>query len=234
MNNTLTGLHGVYNSLMGAEIYKGLVTRGNVANMPDWLHDLNWDAYFSRYPLRESKSPIFANEARIIDHVAGPILKEILSFSENVESGRNGIVMTIAHRGKEYTSPVAILYGKVDPNDIGYGEKIVKYTNYALFKTHFLIQHPELLGSLENLKLKDQEKWKIADVDLPGGAFAFKNGVIIGISGLSGGDKNTSAALTVGIAARLIREQKAVTIARRIGARDFVLNRLKYMALIKK
>lgn len=183
-----------------------------------WLRAVNSDAYMSRYPLNQSKDRRFINEARIIDKVSGNIISKILDFEEVKKEGRKGVVLAIAHRGDFYIAPVAVRYGTIDTNDSEYGKKVSKYTDYALFKAHFLVQHPNFYASSQNFSLEDAKKWKIGETTLPGGAIAFKNGVILSMSGLSTGEKDTAAVLAIGVAAHLVRPQVAVKMAKHAGS----------------
>lgn len=78
---------------------------------------------------------------------------------------------------------------------------------------NLLLQHPELSASIQ-------------------GAVAFKNGIVLAVSGLGSTEKDTATAFTIGIAAHLIREKVALKIARRIGCDEFINNLDKYKNLI--
>lgn len=178
-----------------------------------WLHQINSGAYMSRYPLYQNKDKHFANESRIIDKVAGEIISNILK-NEN----RTGVVLAIAHRGDFYLPPVAVRYGEVSADDQEYVKKVSKYTDYAMFKAHFVIRHPNLFASAQNLSLEDGKRWKIGETFLPGGAIAFKNGIVLSMSGLPSGEKDTAAVLAIGVASHLVRPQVAMKMARKTGS----------------
>lgn len=167
----------------------------------------------SRYPLYQKQDRHFVNETRIIDKVAGEVLGSILK-NEN----RTGVVLAIAHRKNFYLPPVAVRYGEVVADDQEYIKKISKYTDYALFKAHFLIQYPNFFASAQNLSLEDGKRWKIGETFLPGGAIAFKNGIVLSMSGLPSGEKDTAAVLAIGVASHLVRPQVAMKMARKTGS----------------
>ncbi|QQG41646.1 MAG: hypothetical protein HYV90_05845 [Candidatus Woesebacteria bacterium] len=205
---------------MTERLHHGVIAYATSPRPPDWLHDINWKAYLDRYNLRESGSPFFVNETRIIDHVAGSVIEKALSFPEN--TGKKGVVLAIGHRGDLYIPPVAVKYGEINASDPEFINKLNKYTYYALFKSHFLIQHTELFASQQNLKLPEGEVWKIDNNNLPGGAIAFKNGVVLGVSGLATGEQDSALVLAIGVKAHLVRPQVAAGMAKDIGfAREY-------------
>lgn len=199
----------------------------------DWLKDIDRRSLSSWVEIANKNHPHFEEAMRAIQiqKIGAKVMDRILNFDENKTSGRSAVIMAIAHRDNFYLTPYLAQYGSTETKDSEYKMKIFKYGDYALFKTHFLIQHPEFVASMQNLSLPEDDKWKIGNTDLPGGAFAFKNGIIIGISGLSTGDKDTAAAITIGIAAKLISPQVAIKMAKRIGCEEFLQNRAKYMEI---
>ncbi|HKC05160.1 MAG TPA: hypothetical protein VKC54_04800 [Patescibacteria group bacterium] len=189
------------------------LTHGIPNDLSPWLDTINNEAYFRRYPLKEG--PVFTNEVRIMDKIAGPVIERALKFEENAK--KSGLVVAIAHRGGVYQPPVAVRYGQIEAEDDKYGGKLNKYTYYALLKTQFLIRNPEFKASIENLKLPENKIWKIDENSLPGGSIAFKNGIILGISGLATGEQDSAVVLAIGVAAHLVRRQVATKMARNLG-----------------
>lgn len=187
-----------------------------VIDLP-WLGDIAHRSQLRWVEIANVNDPDhrYARQALKIQRSAEKVMRAVLQFDENTKTGRGGIIMTVAHRKDPYLTPKLIQVGKINAPDAEYGAKLNKYTDYALFKTHFLLQYPGMKASLENLTLPETDKWKIGENTLPGGAIAFKNGIIVGISGLSTGEKDMAAVLAIGIESHLIREP----VARKLGRR---------------
>ncbi len=202
-----------------------------VLSLP-WLKEINHDSMVKWVEIANKNHPDhqYVRQLINIQRSAEFVTREVLSFEKNKD--RQGVVIAVAHREKPYLTPKLIQIGRITLEDAEYESKLNKYADYALFKTHFLLQYPDFISSSQNSQLDEGSRWKIGATDLPGGSFAFKNGFIVGVSGLSTGQLDSALALTIGMRAHLIRKEVALKTARSLRFEEFVLESSRYLSLI--
>jgi len=134
---------------------------------------------------------------------------KIVDCARKIASGvctlgdKKGFLLTLTKRDQKFPILTAQI-GEVDDPDERYGAdgKRGKYTDFANLKAQILKDNPDFDSSSENLALDEDKRVKSrAGQDIPGGAVAFKNNWIIGVSGFKDADLDIATALGIGFGA---------------------------------
>lgn len=121
------------------------------------------------------------DELQIVNEIAN--ISETALLDEVQKEGKTGFMIAVAHNGK---AAILIQIGEINYQDDEYGVdgKRLKYADYARAKVNFLQKNISCSRSSQGAT-EVYVATSIRVDPMVGGAVAFDNGFIIGISGLS-------------------------------------------------
>jgi len=159
--------------------------------------------------------------------VASQLLREnITKLPEKFTEGRRGGVLGIAYRDSVHIiPPIFLQLGNIlEIPDPQYKTKAEKYTAYIKDKIWFLLEHPKLETSGQNLDLPSNKRRKVygSNNEVPAGAIALPDGWVIAYSGYKNGEMDECIALAFRVLAGLSTEEKMDKFANKINNPDWL------------